>query len=298
MMDKAWTAEEINEMVRQFHVPCVVAAAAELDLFGLLADAPFTAADAAQKLQADPRGLTILLDALAGLHLLEKQQERYQVPAAVARVLSSGQPGNQLAMVQHQANCLRRWAQLAAVVKTGRPPACQPSIRGQSGDYASFIEAMDNVSGPVAGPLVAELLPLSFRHLLDVGGGSGTWTIAFLRALPTARATLFDLPQVMSQARERLRQAGVEERVTLVSGDFYVDPLPAGADLAWVSAIVHQNSRAEPATVLPSLCSLDRRRTDPHSGHSHGQHANNAFVGRLVCSEHVGGYGERRHIHV
>ena len=84
MMDKAWTAEEINEMVRQFHVPCVVAAAAELDLFGLLADAPFTAADAAQKLQADPRGLTILLDALAGLHLLEKQQERYQVPAAVA----------------------------------------------------------------------------------------------------------------------------------------------------------------------------------------------------------------------
>jgi predicted O-methyltransferase YrrM len=157
----------------------------------------------------------------------------------------AGRPGNQLAMAQHQANCLRNWAQLAAVVKHGRPAPRVPSIRGGEADYAAFIEAMDNVAGTTAPGLVAALQPLNFTHLLDVGGASGTYTIAFLRAHPAARATLFDLPQVMSQARQRLQSAGLLPRVTLVPGDYNVDPLPAGADLAWVSAIVHQNSRPQ-----------------------------------------------------
>jgi predicted O-methyltransferase YrrM len=89
------------------------------------------------------------------------------------------------------------------------------------------------------------LQPLEYRHLIDVGGGSGTWTIAFLRANPAARATIFDLPQVMGQTKARMEKAGLGPRVTLAAGDFYTDRLPGGVDLAWVSAIVHQNSRGQ-----------------------------------------------------
>jgi predicted O-methyltransferase YrrM len=80
---------------------------------------------------------------------------------------------------------------------------------------------------------------------LDIGGASGTWTIAFLRACPSAQATLFDLPHVIAMARQRLSAAGLEKRVRLVPGNFTLDALPRGADLAWVSAIVHQNSRVQ-----------------------------------------------------
>jgi hypothetical protein len=59
------------------------------------------------------------------------------------------------------------------------------------------------------------------------------------------RAILFDLPEVIPLARERLTQCGVAERVDLVAGDFYVDPLPRGVDLVWMSAIIHQNSPDE-----------------------------------------------------
>jgi hypothetical protein len=59
------------------------------------------------------------------------------------------------------------------------------------------------------------------------------------------RAILFDLPEVIPLASERLTNCGVADRVELVSGDFYVDRLPRGADLVWVSAIIHQNSREE-----------------------------------------------------
>ncbi|MFH1572109.1 MAG: methyltransferase, partial [Gemmatimonadota bacterium] len=59
---------------------------------------------------------------------------------------------------------------------------------------------------------------------------------------PEMTAVIFDLPPVVAMAREPLAAAGMSERVSLVSGDFYVDPLPPGCDLALLSAIIHQNS--------------------------------------------------------
>ncbi len=69
--------------------------------------------------------------------------------------------------------------------------------------------------------------------------------MALLRLAPHARATLFDLPEVIPLARQRLGAAGLGDRVELVPGDFYSDPLPSGADCAWLSAIAHQNSREQ-----------------------------------------------------
>ena len=68
----------------------------------------------------------------------------------------------------------------------------------------------------------------------------------FLRAVPEARATIYDFPEVIPLSHRRIEAAGLGDRVDLVAGDFYTDSaLPAGADLAWVSAIVHQNSREQ-----------------------------------------------------
>jgi SAM-dependent methyltransferase len=146
-------------------------------------------------------------------------------------------------MLQHSMSILRAWSQLAWVAKAGIPTPKTSSIRGPEADRASFIAAMHSVSGPMADGLVAQLGSLKFRHLLDVGGASGTWTLAFLRARPGTTATIFDLPDAITQARQRLASTEFADRVTLVPGDFYRDDLPGGADLAWVSAICHQHSR-------------------------------------------------------
>ena len=149
-------------------------------------------------------------------------------------------------MLCHHANCLRSWAQIAATVQTGHPTEDTTSIRGAEADQAAFIEAMEVASRHAAAKVVACLAPLSFRHLLDIGGGPGTWTIAFLRAVPETRATIFDLPHVIPLSHRHIEAAGLGDRVDFVGGDFYVDAaLPAGADLAWVSAIAHQNSRQQ-----------------------------------------------------
>ncbi len=252
-MATAWNGESLSGIMRSFQSACILLAATELDLFTILSPKAISAHDAARLTGSDPRGMRTLLDALAAMGLLLKAGELYRPAPGTVEVLTAGGKATQLAMAQHQANCLRNWAQLARVVKTGKPANREPSVRGEAADYASFIEAMNNVSAPAAQPLVESMPELKFSHLLDVGAASGTWTIAFLRRYPEARATLFDLPVVIPQAQERLTEAGMAQRVRLVGGDFAVDALPPGADLAWVSAIVHQNSREQNRKLFKSV---------------------------------------------
>ena len=240
-----WTVEDVLALGRSYQGAAVLAAAADLDLFSALTPAPLAAADLARTLQCDLRGLTILMDALVGLRLLAKSDGNYALPASLKALLTPDGAQSILAMAQHQGHCLRNWAQLSRVVKTGRPAKRIPGVRGEAGDQEAFIGAMHNISVPNADQVIRAVQPLHFQHLLDIGGASGTWTIAFLRACPSAQATLFDLPHVLPMARRRLVAAGLDQRVKLVAGDFMTDALPPGADLAWVSAIVHQNSRAQ-----------------------------------------------------
>ncbi len=245
VMARSWNVDELLEKVRGFQAACVIAAAAELDVFSALDGQPATADALSRRIGSDPRATTILLDALVALDLLTKRGDTYRVPPKVAEMLTEDSATNVLAGVRHQANCLRRWAQLARVVKTGEPAERTASVLGEAGDCESFIGAMDNFSAVVAPQVIEKLSPLRFQRLLDIGGASGTWTIAFLRAVPDAAAVLFDLPQVIPLARDRLTRAGLTDRVTLAPGDFYTDPLPGGADFAWLSAIAHQNSRPQ-----------------------------------------------------
>lgn len=237
--------EQLLALMRGFQVPCVLAAAADLDVFNTLQAASLSADQAATRLNGDPRAMTVLLDALAGIGVLVKTADQYALAPAVAPLVVDDSPSSVAAMLRHQANCLRRWAQLPWVVRSGRPAEAASSVRGPEADQQSFIGAMHDISNPVAGPLIREINPGGFRCVLDVGGGSGTWTLAWLQAEPTARAILFDLADVIPMARERLTRSGAAERVELVAGDFYTDALPRGADLVWLSAIIHQNSRDE-----------------------------------------------------
>lgn len=252
--NQQWTSEALLELGQNYRDAAVFLAAAELNLFAALkGPAPLAAAKVAKKLQCDQRGVTALLDALTAIGLVKKQAGRYALASGAEALLTPESPRTILAMAQHQANCLRNWAQLAMVVKSGKPAPKIPSVRGAEGDAESFISGMHNISAPFADEVIRAIKPLKFTELLDLGGASGTWTMAFLRACPGSRAFLFDLPHVIPMAKRRIKDSQMVERVRLVAGDFMRDPLPAGADLVWVSAIVHQNSRAQNRQLFASV---------------------------------------------
>ena len=112
---------------------------------------------------------------------------------------------------------------------------------------------MHAIAAKLAPAIVSAVNPGYALSLLDVGGGSGTYTLAFLQAAPRMKATLFDKPEVVDMARQRLDEAGMLDRVTLVGGDFYRDEFPPGHDLAFLSAIIHQNSPEQNADLYRKL---------------------------------------------
>jgi predicted O-methyltransferase YrrM len=221
---------------RAFTESRVLLTAAELDLFTLLT-APKRLDEIVEKTGANGYGLEILLDALASMGLLQKAEVKWFTPAPVARWLSSESAESVLPMVLHNVNLWDRWSQLTHVVGgvAARQQAKERSLE-------AFIGAMHVVATPIASRIVELVEPGAARRMLDVGGASGTYTLAFLRASPQLHVTLFDRPPVIEMAKKLMVAEGMAERVTLAAGDFYTDVLPGGHDLALVSAIIHQNT--------------------------------------------------------
>lgn len=233
--------ETVLSLARSFMECRILLSGAELNLFTILTPAPLPAQEVANKIGADSRAFTILLDALTALGLLVKRGESYQCDPSVSPFLSAGSPDSVLPIVLHMASLWRKWSNLTDVVQGIQVPD-QSATPQSTDDLRAFIGAMDVIASSLASRIVAAVRPGSFRALLDVGGASGTYTLAFLQAVPEMKATLFDRPEVIEMARERLGRARVLDRVTLVAGDFYRDELPPGHDLTFVSAIIHQNS--------------------------------------------------------
>jgi hypothetical protein len=247
---RKYTADNLTELAREFQASSVLIAAAELDVFTSLHREPAGSEELARRIHGDPRATTILLDALASMKLLDKIGGVYAVPADLAGMLTETGDASILGILRHQGNCMRRWGQLAKVVLTGNCVRDQESVLGAAGDTASFIRAMHEISGRIAPALIESLGPLPFGHLLDIGGASGTWTVPFLQRCPGAKATIFDLPEVIPMAEDVIKAPGMKGRIRLVAGDYLTEDLPGGADLAWVSAIVHQHSREQNRTLF------------------------------------------------
>ena len=241
-MEAKHTADSILKAARGFMVSRVLLSGAELDIFNLVAEEPLTAGQIASVKKADLRAVTILLDALSALGFLVKKEGRYRTEPSAAPLLTSGAPESVLPMVLHMGAVWRNWSQITDIV-LGKVRAGMRKDGVLAGDNVqAFIGAMHVVASKMAPKVVDAVDPGPARHLIDVGGGSGTYTLAFLSAVPDMKATLFDLPAVIDIARERIQAAGVAHRVNLVPGDFYQDEFPGGHDLAILSAIIHQNS--------------------------------------------------------
>jgi len=244
-MTQDWTSESLLELSRSYQRSQPLLAAAELGVFETLAASGKPSNRVADALDTDPRATELLLNALAALGLLDKRGDTFSIPQGLVPLLVGSDETSVLPMIRHHATCAHRWDTLAAVVRTGRPVHDETSLPRTETDLRAFIQAMHVVGREVANEIVAAMRPERFRRALDVGGGSGTYTVALLRAVPEMRVTLFDLPGVVGMARERLQECGLLDRVEIAAGDFYVDPLPDGHDLVLLSAIVHQNGPAQ-----------------------------------------------------
>lgn len=234
--------DQILADVRNFMKSRIILTAAELDLFTLLDGSPASVEELAGRRTLDRRAAERLLDCLVVYHLLDKKGDVYSLTDDGA-YFSGSHPKTILPMVIHMTRLWYTWSELSKIVENGPD---QQEGRGvaksdEEWNWKSFIGAMHVAARKVSSEIAADLDLGGFKRLLDVGGGSGSYTIALLRKNPQMRAVLYDLEKVVPMAEERLAEEGLLDRVELVAGDFYKDELPKGCDLALLSAIIHQN---------------------------------------------------------
>ncbi len=280
-MQRRWTRETLLELSRSFMLSRILLSAAELKLFDILAESPLNLGSMCEKTGLKPRGLRILLDALAANELISKDQEgRYGISHEQARLLTTSGEDSVLPMVLHGVALWKSWSNLTEIVRRGENCFRIPIKERSDEELQSFIGAMDVVGRKMA-QRVAEAIDLSrFRRLLDVGGASGTYVMAFLRQSPNLKATILDLPAVADIARKRISKEGFSQRVKVVSGDYTVDELPSGHDLVLLSAVIHSNSREVNANLYKKVFRaldpggsilvrdylMDSTRTEPPNG--------------------------------
>jgi len=149
------------------------------------------------------------------------------------------------------------WGSLLAAVRTGTPAYDEvfgrpfwEDLRAHPDLAASF----DALMGPAGhGTPDPEVLVTggweSVRAVVDVGGGTGSLLAEILRARPTVRGTLVDLPPTVARSAEIFRAAGVADRVTTVGQSFF-DPLPAGSDLYLLKSILSDWPDREAVAIL------------------------------------------------
>lgn len=242
-----------------------------LGLFDALENGPQTASELARDLQANADAVSRLADACVGLKLLRKEGDRYRNTPVASTYLTSSSPRRITGYINYSNKVLwNLWTHLEDAVRDGTH-RWQQAFGLDGPIFANFFRSPDarreflmgmHGYGVIGSPHVVTAFDLGrFQRLVDLGGGTGHLAIEACKRYPNLRAVVFDLPEVRSLAQEAVAASPVADRVEIVAGDFFADPLPE-ADLYALGRILHDWSEPKVVTLLERVCD----RLPPHGG--------------------------------
>lgn len=224
--------DEWDDRIRAFQESRAILTAIELDVFTAISHGA-TAADVAARRNTDARATEMLLNALVAIGLVTKEDGCYHNGAVAAKHFC----GEPRAGFLHTANLWTRWSTLTEKV-------AGHALEG--GDWTeAFIAGMHRNASQRAAAVVRAVDASGVKRMLDIGGGSGAYSIAFAQANPALRADILDLPQVGPIARRYIEAAGAGKQVHWRAGDLRTDSFGEGYDLVFLSAICHMLSPEE-----------------------------------------------------
>jgi predicted O-methyltransferase YrrM len=234
MMGPVRNVDDLMALAHGYQPAMILFAGLKLGVFRGLAAGGCDAAALARRVGADPGKLSILLDALAAQGLVRKRGRTYR-NARVARDLLLPGPRSKESILLHHLDGWGEWGRLPSTIRGGRKP------RGvaQGTWQENFIRGMEENARDRAAAVAARIPLRPGDRVLDLGGGPGTYAVAWADACPGAEITVFDTPATLQVARKVLREKGAHGRVRLAEGDFLKDPLGGPYDFVWISQILH-----------------------------------------------------------
>ncbi len=230
----------IREFAALFQKSRILLSGFELDLFSNLDESGSTSTEIASNLNLNKHACERLMNALVSLGFLTKQNDRFFNTPESSAFLSRKSP-EYLGGLMHSNHLWNTWSNLTRVVRTGK--SAHPSEINERGEdwLFPFISAMHDRAKKQAPGQLANIDLSGIKSVLDVGGGSGAYSMAFLTKKPEMEATVFDLPNVVPITQKFLAREGFSNKIKTCEGDYTIDELPKGFDLVFLSAIIHSN---------------------------------------------------------
>ncbi|MFH8989571.1 methyltransferase [Streptomyces sp. NPDC017940] len=233
-------------------------AAVRLRVVELIGDQEKDAADVAALAAAAPQPMTRLLRAMTSLGLLEERARGTFAVTSAGALLDPGRPGSLVSFARMftEPMMLRPWEQLDDSVRSG--DVAFDKVHGT--DFFGHLKENPELSAAFNGAMseavrqTASVLPRAvdfsrFRTVMDVGGGNATLLSGVLAAYPALTGVVYDTEEGLAQAPDTLRAGGLEDRCSLVAGDFFRS-VPEGADLHLMKSIVHDWPDERVVTIL------------------------------------------------
>jgi len=233
-----------REAAAAYRLPRIIFTALDLDLFTVIGVKAWTVPSLAKKLRVNIRGLEILCRNLACAGLLIKAGSRYRNSPLARKELNTKSPAYRWAYLDLLRGHWDDWSQLTKSVKRGCPvdnndAPDDPAYRRR------FSWAMHHRSLDVAPKIAAQVNLRGAGTLLDLGGGPGTYALAFLKQNPSLRATVCDRAPALAVAKEIAATLPHGKRLSYLPVDFVTKDIPGRYDAIWFSNVLHIYSPEE-----------------------------------------------------
>jgi SAM-dependent methyltransferase len=230
--------ERIIELGAAYRESKILLVAVAYNLFDHLEE-PRSAEELASTIKAQPEALELLLNALVALGFIEKTGDRYRNSPEASRYLVSSSSDYLGYWLKHANRGFAKWAKLEEAIFWHAP---------EEEDRLAFLLALDSIAAKRAYELARAVNLEGKRSLVDLGGGSGAYAIAFAQRYRLA-ATIVELPETASATREILKRKGVAG-IRVLEADFLRDDFGKGYDAALVSNIIHFLSEEDNRTLF------------------------------------------------
>jgi 2-polyprenyl-3-methyl-5-hydroxy-6-metoxy-1,4-benzoquinol methylase len=229
-------------------IAATVVAAYQSHLLQALLNGPTTPAMYAEELGLDATATERLLDVLAQLGVADCDHGRYTASTGLSQ-FDAQQLGGLDAIGA-------LWSQVPAFLAHGArlmlmdgPPAVREAA------YSGIVSGLAKLFAEASRQLAATLAGSS-AQILDVGAGSGIWSLAMAELHPHARVTALDLPGVLPAFRRQAEQLGLADRTLTLAGDFHLVGLPPRRfDRVVLANVLHLEPPAQAAALIRRVAS-------------------------------------------
>jgi SAM-dependent methyltransferase len=253
MPEEQWNPGKLMRVSGAYWESFPLHVAVDLEVFTRIGDGSLSAQEIALTCKGNERSVRMLLDAITAMGLLEKKADKYSNTEAAKIFLIKTSPAYMGHAVKHQYHLVSSWSKLSQAVRTGKPVRKR---RRTKAELESFLMAMYNNASGLAPRITREIDLSHRRHLLDLGGGPGTYAIHFCQANPALSATVFDLPSTEPFARKTIKRFGLSSRIDFQTGDYLHEDVRGAYDVAWLSQILHSMGPEACRTVIEKAVSV------------------------------------------